>query len=162
MLLSLQLNILTNDFIVFVPWGFLKLREYWKNRKKEKLSCECDYLPMGGGSGLSQRSPFQREVGSSLAWAQTTYVLGLSNLQSQDHLTAYSSREICYIWPHERASCFWLSLRAVRRFTFSVLVTLLPSLLPPSLPTSLCPFFPKETISDTYYTYLLASLLCSG
>lgn len=37
MLLSVQLNVLINDFIVLVPWGFLKLWHIRKKQKEEKI-----------------------------------------------------------------------------------------------------------------------------
>ena len=62
-LLSAWLSILMNELIVFSPWGFLKLRAYWKKSEGKRYSCECSYLPTGGRSRLSQRSPLLRDVG---------------------------------------------------------------------------------------------------
>lgn len=133
---------------------------------------------MGGGSGLPQRRHYW-EVGPPLAWTQPACVLGLSNLQSQDCLASYSPREICYIYSHQRVSCFWVSLRVYRRLTFFVIMTLLPS-LPPSLLlssfllSSLLPLFssflpsflhslpPSPSFLPPFFPVFLSSLLPKG
>lgn len=130
---------------------------------------------MGGGSGLPQRRHYW-EVGPPLAWTQPACVLGLSNLQSKDCLASYSPREICYIYSHQRVSCFWVSLRVYRRLTFFVIMTLLPSLplsffplsfSPPSFPYSLPSFLPSFSPSfpsflPPFFPVFLSSLLPKG
>ena len=128
-LLSAWLNILMNELIVFSPGGFLKLRAYWKKKKKwrKKILLWMQLPPHGWCKQTLTKVTLTERCGSALAWVQPVCVLRLSDLQFWDHPAAYSSREICYIQSHQRTSCFWIPLRAFRRLTSSVIGTLLSS-----------------------------------